>query len=78
MYKEKILEILEEINPKVVKYKGNNLVSDGILESVEMMELVDALEEFFEIEIGPKYIIPEYFETVEDIERLIKDIKDNE
>lgn len=76
MYEEKIKEILSNVKPTITKYRGNKFVSDGILESIEIMEIVAEIEEAFDIVIEPQYIVPEYFESVKTLEKLIVDVKE--
>ena len=76
MIREKIAEILRTINPELVDYKGNNMLEDGLLESVHIMEIVAEIEEIFDIEVAPDYIIPEYFFNIDTLEKLVIEIKD--
>lgn len=75
MYTEKIRNIVIAVNPAIEKYKGNNYIEDGILESIEIMEIVDMLEEEFQIVIDPEYIVPEYFESIAALNDMIMKIK---
>lgn len=75
MYVDKLTKIITEVCPSVVKYTGCHYVSDGILESIEIMEIVAEIEEVFDIMIAPQYIVPEYFESIETLEKMIQDVK---
>ncbi|MCM1182522.1 MAG: hypothetical protein NC337_04010 [Roseburia sp.] len=75
MYEQKLKEILKDIKPTIIEYTGNQFVSDGILESVEIMEIVLGIEEAFNIVIEPQYIVPEYFESIKTLEQLIEDVE---
>ena len=75
MYTEKIRNIVIAVNPAIEKYKGNNYIEDGILESIEIMEIVDMLEEEFQIVIDPGFIVPEYFESIATLNDMIMKIK---
>ena len=74
---EKIIEILEELKPGVDFLKEENLIDDHILESMMMVQLVAALNDEFDIEITPRDIVPENFQSVkainEMVERLLED-----
>lgn len=70
--REKILEILKEVNPNILEYDGKNMINDGIIESVEIMEIITAIEDNFDIVIEPEYIIPEYFENIDTLIELVK------
>ncbi len=73
---EKIIEILEEIKPGIDYESEDALISDGILESFEIVTLVARLNSEFDIEIEVKDIVPENFETVEAIDNLVKKLED--
>ena len=70
--REEILEILNEIRPEADYASSENFVDDGLLDSLEMMNLLDALEAQFDIYIDGQDIIPENFMSVEAIEGLIE------
>ncbi|MGN1167775.1 MAG: acyl carrier protein [Lachnospiraceae bacterium] len=74
MYTNKIKDILISIKPSIEKYFGKEFVTDGILESVELMELIAEIEEQFDIEIPPQLIIPDNFETIDTIDALIQTV----
>ena len=50
---------------------SKDFIEDGLLDSFEIVELVSALEDAFEIEISGRDIIPENFVSVETIEDMI-------
>ena len=52
--------------------ESTDFIEDGLLDSFEIVELVSALEDAFEIEISGRDIIPENFVSVEAIEELIE------
>ena len=74
---EKIIEILEELKPGVDFAKEEHLIDDHILESMMMVQLVAALHDEFDIEITPRDIVPENFQSAkainEMVERLLED-----
>lgn len=51
---------------------STRLVSDGILDSLDIMNLIVELESEFDIEIDPEDILSENFESVEAIATLIE------
>lgn len=73
---ERIVEILNEIKPGIDYKNEEALISDGILESFEIVTLVARLNSEYDIEIGVADIIPENFETVEAIEKLVEKLED--
>ncbi|MDD7333709.1 MAG: acyl carrier protein [Lachnospiraceae bacterium] len=70
--KERIKEILKGINEEIVNYRGNDLLGEKIIDSFEVMEIVAALEEEFDIEIDPDHIITENFANMQSIIDMMK------
>ena len=68
---EKLIKILENIKPGVDFTKEKSLVSDGILTSFDIVTLIANLTEEFDIEITVKDIVPENFESIEAIKKLV-------
>lgn len=68
--KERVIEILTGINPMIKS--GVNLISEGIIDSFEVVNIVMELEEEFKIEIDPEDVIAENFASVDSIIRLIE------
>ena len=70
--KKGIKEILVDIKPGAVeKLDGSRLVSDGVLDSLDIMNLIMALEQGFDIEIDPEDVLSNNFESVDAIAALI-------
>ncbi len=73
---EKLIEILENIKPGVDFKNEKHLIEDGILASFDIVSLVAAIDEEFDVEISITDIVPENFETVEAIYNLIQRLDD--
>lgn len=70
-YKERILQILEEINPYVDITEESDLIGEEILDSTSILVLVTELEETYGMVIDEKLIIPERFASISTIVELI-------
>lgn len=70
--KEKIREILMDIRPDVNFDASDNFWEDELLDSMDIMELINALELEYKIEIGLEYVKGSYFSGYETIEALVK------
>lgn len=68
---EKILEILREINPDIDYENEEKLVDDGILNSLEIMNLIAEIDEVFGVEIDVDEVIAENFNSVNGIMNII-------
>ena len=76
MNKEDLLRILKEIKPEV-EFEGNeHLIDNEDLDSLSIVEVVSAIDEEFDIEIGVKDIIPENFNSVDAMWNLIQKLLD--
>lgn len=69
--KQEIIEILKEIRPEFDFDENMNFVEMGMLDSFDMVILVNSLEEKYNIVIDGLDILPENFATVDAIETLI-------
>lgn len=72
---DELLEILKDIKPGVDFENEESLIGDEILDSFDIVNLVTKLNDEFDIEITPSYLIPENFETVEAIYNLIQKLQ---
>ncbi len=70
--KNKVVNILCEVNPKIQDNIETDLLESGILDSFEIVNIVMELEMSFGIEIEPEDIAPDNFKTVGAIVKLIE------
>ena len=71
--KEQIIKILTELRPEFdFTQEGMNFIEEGMLDSFDMVNLVNDLDSTFGISIDGVDILPENFATVESIEQLLK------
>lgn len=68
---EKILTILQEIRPEFDFQESGNFIEDGYLDSFDIITLVSELEITFDIVIDGLDVLPENFETINDICKMI-------
>lgn len=70
--KKKIIEILRELRPEFdFNEEGVNFIEEGMLDSFDVVNLVDELDSTYGISIDGVDIIPENFISVEAIENLL-------
>lgn len=75
---EKLLEILEELKPGIDFSKEENLIADGILDSLSIITLVSEISGEFDVEITPMEIVPENFRSADTIFRMITRLQEEE
>lgn len=68
---EELLKILSEVRPDV-DFTSDNLASDGILESMDIIIILDTLSTHYNISFNPLDIIPENFDSAEAINELVQ------
>jgi len=69
--KSQIIEILNGIRPEFDFGTETGFISQGMLDSFDLISLVTELDETFGISIDGTDILPENFETVDTIEALL-------
>lgn len=73
---EELMEILEELRPDVDFENETGLIANGILDSFDIVSLVTALNDAYEIEIKPNDLVPENFNSAEAILALVEKLQD--
>lgn len=73
--KEQIIKILREDMELNIAGNENNLISNKVLDSLAIMNLIGNLEEKFDIEIDFGDIIEENLNSIDNIEKLITRLK---
>ena len=68
---EELYEILKELHPEVDFESAEELIDDGILDSLDMVTLVTEINDRFDVSIPPEEIIPENFNSAKDLWALI-------
>ena len=68
----KIISILNELRPEFDFSMSNNFIADGMLDSFDVINLVNELDTTFGISIDGMDVLPENFSSVENIIALLK------
>ena len=75
---EKLLEILTDLHSDVNFETEENLIDDGILDSMDIISLITEISEEYDVTITAKDIIPANFNSAEALYELIKRLEDEE
>lgn len=75
---EKVMEILKELRPDVDFLTEKELIDGGILSSFDILNLVEELSDAYDIDIETDDIIPENFNSVEEIDQLVQRVQAGE
>ena len=71
---ETVLEILAKVNFK----DATAIVEDGLLDSMDIVMLVGELNDEFDIEIQVTDLVPENFNTVDAIVKMVERLEDED
>ena len=74
--KEKVIEILTEVRPDIDLSGEVRLIDNGELESLDVVALVGELNDEFDINISVKHLIPENFNSVDAIVKLVESLQE--
>lgn len=74
---EKLLKILAEIRPDVDFKNEKELIEDGILDSFDIVTIISAIDDEFNVAIRITELKPENFNSAESIMKLIEKLKGN-
>lgn len=70
--REKVIEILDGLRPEFDFSEDVNFIEEGMLDSLDLVNLVDKLEQEYSIEIDGLDIVTENFSSLESILNLLK------
>ena len=68
---EKLLEILKDLHPEVDFENNEELIDDGILDSLDIVTIVTEIDDKFDVTIPAEEIIPENFNSAKALMALI-------
>lgn len=69
---EEIKQFFKEIGKENIDENSKNLVTNGLIDSLDIMKLVTQIEDFYDQELDMNFIMPENFEDFKTIETMIK------
>ena len=75
---EELLDIMNEINPDVDYETEDNLIDGQVYDSLSILTLIAEICDTFDIEIGPKWMRNENFNSAQAIWNMIQAIRDDE
>jgi len=73
---EQLLELLEELRPDVDFETETALIDNGVLDSFDIVSLVNQLNDAYEIEIKPVDLVPANFNSAAAILALVERLQD--
>lgn len=73
---EDLLEILRDLHPEVDFEVEENLIDDGILDSLDIVNLISEISEVYDVTITAKDIIPDNFNSAKALYALIQELEE--
>jgi acyl carrier protein len=70
--KERVLEIMRKVTPKMSAYNGEHLLDDIGLDSFDIISLISELEQAFSIEFEVDDVQAENFQTLDTVVDLVQ------
>ena len=72
---DKLIEILQSFNQSITVGMEKKIVTDGVIDSVDIVSLISELEDAFGIEIPMEDIVEDNFDTVDAMWAMIQRLK---
>ena len=72
LMREKVLNILQEIRPEYDFEASKDFIAEALLDSFDMVVLINELEDVFGMKIDGTEVVPKNFVSVDAIIRLIE------
>ena len=74
---EKLIAMLEELNPEVDYQTEEHLIDNHLLDSLAILSLIGDIEDEFDVEVPTVEIIPSNFNSAKAIWALIQKLEEN-
>lgn len=72
MTESRILKILEDLRPDIDPREEKFMIDEGVLDSFDIVSLVQDLNDEFEIDIDVDELVPDNFNTLEAMVELVE------
>ena len=70
--RERVLNVLVAVNEEILAYAGQDMIGVGIIDSFQVVDIVEALEGEFQIELDAECITAENFANKDSILSLME------
>ena len=68
---EELIALLRDIKADVDFENCHTLIDEGLLDSFDILQIISTLNDYYDISIPPSFIIPENFNSAEDMLKMI-------
>ena len=73
--KDQVITLIMEIKKGVTIDENTNLIFDGVLSSLEIIQMIVEIENKFGVKVPVEDVLPDNFNTVDAIVQLLKRLK---
>lgn len=73
---ERLIELLLEIKEDIDYENETSLIDDELLDSFDILQIISAIDDEFEVSIPAAKIIPENFNSAEALWEMIQELMD--
>lgn len=73
---ERLIELLQEIKEDIDYENEGALIDDELLDSFDILQLISAIDDEFDVAIPAAMIIPQNFNSVEALWNMIQELMD--
>lgn len=74
---EELLELLSDVNDSIDFENCTTLIDDGILASFDIIQIIAAINETFDVEIPATQIIPRNFNSAKAMYEMIEKLQED-
>ena len=72
---DELKELLQDEFPEIDFDNEKQLMTDGILDSVSVVQIISLIEDHYDISVTMEYIQPKYFESLETMLDMIDELE---
>lgn len=72
---DELLKLLNEVRPDVDFENETELIDDGILDSMDIVSIISAIDDEFDVQIRITELDPENFNSAENLWALIESLR---
>ena len=73
---DRIIELLKEIKEDIDYENETSLIDDELLDSFDILQIISALDDEFDISIPASMIVPENFNSAEALWKMVQESMD--
>ena len=74
---DELLELLQDVRDDIDFKSCKTLIDDGVLTSFDILQIISAINDAFDVEIPATSIIPKNFNSVEAMYEMIEKLQDD-